>query len=876
YLVVADHGPAVLDQAVSVNPLLDPAVAQARQRRAVLGADVPVALPPYEPVPDEPLTVAEVERMLARSHAQYGSLPPVPWTWTPCTSVQADDITGDDIAQFVAMANGTASPGASPVMALLEHMGIHQAVRLLPGLGLHHRLRLAGCAGTRWGEDVYIYAIHPGTDLRAVHDALVTHNYPPEVATTIVADRVGWSDPKASWPWLAQHPEQARPWLDGQGQTMALRVFASARYVPPALAPKVASIALGNAKAPRRLAQQALVNHPGARLLAEPGLAASKPETRAAAARWLAVLGDAAAVGPLRAALATEMSQMVRAAMLDALEALGADLDAELSPAALTAEAATGTKRPPPAAMAWFPFDALPALRWPDGSPVAPHVARWWVVLAIKTKNPDGSGVLDRYLSRLDPQSADELGRMVLDAWVTHTTAHPDPAASQAHARMVATRVHAHACPPGVWDEFMANDYAVHQRTVIGTGANDKGVLALTTRMSGRVLASVASEYVRTFEYHSQPLLTAVCANGDRACAQLLVSLAQRPARTSTQATAAKLVEHLAEVRGWTTDEVADRAIPTAGFEPSFPSPGPLDWSFTLDLGARQALARISPDGSVVASVDGRVVKTLPAARTDDDPALFTAAKKHLTAVRIEVKTITATQTRRLHEAMCTRRSWSVDDWLAFVDHPLMGPVATRVIWTQDPGTSFRLTDDATCINLDDETITLDPAAPITVAHTTTLGPQATTRWREHFADYEVVPALFQLDATIPPLPPTTTTIDDHEGHATDCGTAHTLATARWYTRDDSAVDGWTLRYTRVFAALDVTATIELTRDLTGLGHAIPLDTPAFTRTLTFRRARTLLPLADLPPALVAECYDDYTTLASGPHDPCWRAKTHS
>ena len=88
-----------------------------------------------------------------------------------------------------------------------------------------------------------------------------------------------------------------------------------------------------------------------------------RSEVRRTAAEWLARLGDADAVPALRAALAKERSEVVRAALLTSLESLGEDISVDLAPAALLAEATKGLRSKAPVSMAWFDLDSLPDAR---------------------------------------------------------------------------------------------------------------------------------------------------------------------------------------------------------------------------------------------------------------------------------------------------------------------------------------------------------------------------------------------------------------------------------------------------------------------------------------------------------------------------------
>ena len=68
----------------------------------------------------------------------------------------------------------------------------------------------------------------------------------------------------------------------------------------------------------------------------------------------------------------------------------------------------------PPAASRTARSTLVSALRWADGTEVDPVIPTWWVVLANKVKDPDGSGLLDLYLGQLDPASVAGYGSTLL------------------------------------------------------------------------------------------------------------------------------------------------------------------------------------------------------------------------------------------------------------------------------------------------------------------------------------------------------------------------------------------------------------------------------------------------------------------------------
>ena len=443
-----------------------------------------------------------------------------------------------------------------------------------------------------------------------------------------------------------------------------------------------------------------------------------------------------------------------------------------------------------PAALDWFGFDQLPRLAWRDGTEVDPAIGRWWVVLANKMKDPDGSGLVDLYLGRLDPDAAAALGRFALASWIAQDTRHPPHEESRAHAdaesrrrydwaqdylkrvqvnpqraQHLAQALQRAAIP---LEEYARDAYAEHQARYLGSAAANRGLLALTVRMPGSELANAVQSYLRNHggrRAQADALMYPLYANGQPAAVQLLLSISRRFKQASVQATATRLVETLADKRGWTADELADRTIPTAGFDP--------DALLRLDFGSRQFLGRATPSGMIeLSTTEGTPIKALPAARAADDAELVTVAKKQLAASRKELKAVLAQQTARLYEAMCSGRTWTVPDWREFLlEHPLVGQLLSRLVWLENPGPGqrpFRPTEDGSLIDAEDDSIELAEDARVALAHRVSVGDAVATVWRGHLSDYEVVPLFAQFDNPLPEVDLQSTQTRDLQGHLTD------------------------------------------------------------------------------------------------------------
>ncbi|MFV2179405.1 DUF4132 domain-containing protein [Actinomadura sp. LOL_016] len=192
-----------------------------------------------------------------------------------------------------------------------------------------------------------------------------------------------------------------------------------------------------------------------------------------------------------------------------------------------------------------------------------------------------------------------------------------------------------------------------------------------------------------------------------------------------------------ARTRGLTADELADRLVPDLGPDDA--------GTLVLDYGPRRFTVGFD-EGLRPFVVDeaGRHRKSLPKPGAKDDGALAPAAYQRFAELKKEVRDVAADQIRRLERAMVTGRRWSVDEFARyFVRHPLLCHIARRLVWTAD-GTRFRLAEDRTPADADDEAMRLPETARVGIPHPVELG-DALREWARVFADYEIVQPFAQL-----------------------------------------------------------------------------------------------------------------------------------
>ncbi|MFF4342477.1 DUF4132 domain-containing protein [Kitasatospora sp. NPDC001540] len=224
-----------------------------------------------------------------------------------------------------------------------------------------------------------------------------------------------------------------------------------------------------------------------------------------------------------------------------------------------------------------------------------------------------------------------------------------------------------------------------------------------------------------------------------------LHGIAQRVKFKALKARAQEKIAEVAEGLGLTPEQLADRLVPDLGLGP--------DGTTVIDYGSRTFTVGFDEQlRPYVLDADGKRRKDLPAPGVKDDPELAPAERRRFMALKKDVRTVAGDQLRRLEGAMVAQRSWSVDEFTSlFVEHPLVWHLARRLVWLAVPAgeggeaTAFRVAEDRTFADADDEAFVLPADATVRIAHPLHLGEERVGRWSELFADYEILQPFPQL-----------------------------------------------------------------------------------------------------------------------------------
>ncbi|SFJ65486.1 protein of unknown function [Sphingomonas sp. NFR04] len=661
------------------------------------------------------------------------------------------------------------------------------------------------------------------------------------------------------------------------------------RYMIPLM-----TIATGSQKTLRSQARNLLSGAPDIDAAIIDLLGDGKQEARAGAADWLAARGTTSGIPAMRKTLKKEKSEIARAAIITALQRLGDDVSDCFDPDGLLKDAEAGLAKASAKGLEWFPFDLLPRLRWQDGSAVDPRVVRWWVVLANKLKQPGSNALLDLWLEPLAKEDARRFSLFVLQSWIEHDTRRPTEADANAHAAAnvdaILSQNQQAARQNPRYAEYYVTDrdklFAMLKRTKMseyfGSASDSKGILALATQAEGADAAALVRSFLKDHGARisqDKALLEVLAANASPAAIQVVLSTANRFKARTVQEHAAALIERIAERRGWTPEELADRTIPTAGLDER----GVCE----LDCGEGRAYQLVldAQDALVLLNAAGQPVKALPAPRNDDEKPLILEAKKQVATARKELKQAVKAQTERLYEAMCLERRWSVDDWAQYLlRHPIVGRLVRRSVWIGidgdgKPFVQFRPLDDGTLSDVNDGDIALGSMVQVQLAHASLVTAGEAAAWRAHLADYEVTAPFAQFEEDLPMLAESDghdIAIDDRLGWMIETFKLRGAANKAGFVRSAAEDGGVFTTYERRYESAKIIALIEFT------GSPLPEENiPAALRELRFVKLRrggwhgNGVPLKDVPSVLLAESWKSLHRIAAAGtgFDPAWEKK---
>ena len=783
----------------------------------------------------------------------------------------------------------------------------------IPEFSLFHLFRIRGLIHnqnyTNFFEKIYEnYDVIKKFELRQITDVLKKINIIPNVEYTIALKfltndyyhDIYENEPYKLWTFFAENeflidealgfaPLQITQFYNCIDKVCAIKILKLFPSIPVKYVAYLFELALGESKQLRYAAQDALKLLPNIHNQVEQALSSPKQEVRIVAANWLVELGKKSSIKALNAVLKKEKRETVQAAILVALEKMGEDISQHLTQKKLLVDAQKGLKGKMPTDLNWFDFNLIPTLTWQNGKAVDPQIIQWWICLAVKLKDP-ANPLLIIYTRLLSNQSQQQLGIFILQSFINKDTRKATLEEAEAKANSEADirlqqyiavyKNYLHLYPhfnnityEQVFDEIKKETLAAY----VGSAIKAKGMLALITGIEGRVAVSLLRSFMKNHYIRRaqiEAMLESLANSDDPMIIQLLLSLARRYRMASIQEKARYLVESIAERLGWTTDELADRTISTAGLDDN--------GLLILDYGERTFTASLDEQFKwQLKNADGEKIKALPEARKNENPELVKEAKKQFSNSKKELNQLIKMQISRFYEAMCAQRQWRVEDWQKYLQpHPIVGRLIQRLVWLELDNNgqivnSFRLTEDGSLITNQDNEILLDQNHFITVAHSALLSSDDITQWQMHLKDYKINPLFEQFSALLPDMSKfKDDVIDERLGWLTDSFTLRGILKKLGYERDDIEYGGYFFGYHKYFSSLNIYINIEFS------GSMLPEENiPVVLSNLSFSTKKgfedKVIALDKLPKVLLAEGYANYMAVANAcsGFDPNWKDK---
>jgi hypothetical protein len=567
----------------------------------------------------------------------------------------------------------------------------------------------------------------------------------------------------------------------------------------------------GVAVVPMLLSQPILVALHGLRLVESPRAAArlvlALATPRAAVAKaYFRAYPSASAIGLVRMALDPKSNQRA------ALEAISLMLEAEHEEHVASAAARYGEDAPraiiaaarlvghsleAPLVPAWARGAKLPPVLAAGGARLPEKAAQYLLEMCTFGRHP---GLREIELDRV---STDAFLVVLLDAWV-RAGAREDwvlPAVAALGgpdaARAVAQRAKE-------WNRDRATrDLAIAAVEALGEGGTSAVVALSEVARKGGALGERASE--------------------------MLASVARR--------------EHLS------TDELADLAVPTLDLDERGRA--------VLDFGPRNFEIAIGDDlAPRILDQEGRLVTTTPRQLAADDPVKARASLERLKSLKKSMGEIARNVAARLEMAMITGRTWRAATFrTTLVDHPLLGRLVRRLVWSRGGGRLFRIAEDGSAADERDELVEIAPNETIRIPHTLDISAEAHRAWGDVLSDYEIIQPFPQIGRST--FAPTETELGANALNRFAGAPVKQMAVqgrllARGWER--VADFGVTTAFVRRFRAITAQYTLV---DPLGFGEEFVNDTTLGS--VTFG-----VPLDRVPPLIFSEAAYDLHVLADG------------
>jgi len=228
----------------------------------------------------------------------------------------------------------------------------------------------------------------------------------------------------------------------------------------------------------------------------------------------------------------------------------------------------------------------------------------------------------------------------------------------------------------------------------------------------------------------------------------ILLGLTHVQDRPSVFDAAIYQLRRVARRKRMTVERLGDEVIPDCGLDRR----GMRDF----DLGGRTVTLVLDQEFSPSVKLeDGTYIHGIPATEDGDDPEKVELARQEWEVVQAKLRDVIKIQTRRMEQAMVSRRRWDADEWKRVIlEHPLMINFAKRMVWgvydDEDLVQMFRADEAGDLVDQnDDEVWLVNDDDQIGLVHPLEMDTADRQTWADSFADYEIFAPLEQLGREI-------------------------------------------------------------------------------------------------------------------------------
>jgi predicted DNA-binding WGR domain protein len=352
----------------------------------------------------------------------------------------------------------------------------------------------------------------------------------------------------------------------------------------------------------------------------------------------------------------------------------------------------------------------------------------------------------------------------------------------------------------------------------MGAASKDKWALGAVGHIGGDASVLKLTPLVRDWPGESQHQravfgLEVLRAVGTDTALMSLNGIAQKLKFQGLKEKAKLMMEGIAQARGFTREQLADRIVPDCGLDEQ--------GGRVFDFGPRQFKFVLGPEMKpLVRDAAGKVKPDLPSPNSSDDTEKVEAAVAAWKLLKKTLKEVLKIQAERLEDAMITGRRWTPEEFeMLIIKHPLMVNLARQFVFGSysETGTlthSYRITEDQSLADSNDDPCELPGAGSIGVVHPAHLDEAAKSAWGQVLSDYEIIPPFQQLGREICYPEPGDLDLTDiirFKGPHMPGITVYGILERSHWLKDTPADGGGFMQHSKYFPSSNITAFIQYT-----------------------------------------------------------------